>query len=53
MPLPADVHVTQAWRNGNIPASRIAMPAPILSYEDLGLIQGEGWLFRHLDLYVG
>src|ERR687889_1334939 len=29
------------------------MPAPILSYEDLGLIQGEGWLFRHLDLYVG
>ena len=29
------------------------MPAPILSYEDLGLIQGEGWLFRGLDLYVG
>jgi len=29
------------------------MAAPILSYEDLGLIQGEGWLFRHLDLYVG
>jgi ABC transport system ATP-binding/permease protein len=29
------------------------MPAPILSYEDLGLIQGEGWLFRHLDLYIG
>ena len=29
------------------------MPAPILSYEDLGLIQGEGWLFRHLDIYVG
>jgi ATP-binding cassette subfamily F protein uup len=28
------------------------MAAPILSYEDLGLIQGEGWLFRHLDLYV-
>jgi ATP-binding cassette subfamily F protein uup len=27
--------------------------APILSYEDLGLIQGEGWLFRGLDLYVG
>src|SRR3954469_25631386 len=29
------------------------MAAPILSYEDLGLIQGEGWLFRNLDLYVG
>jgi ATP-binding cassette subfamily F protein uup len=31
----------------------LGMAAPILSYEDLGLIQGEGWLFRHLDLYVG
>src|SRR5690242_4713878 len=29
------------------------MPAPVLSYEDLGLIQGEGWLFRELDLYIG
>ena len=29
------------------------MPAPILSYEDLGLIQGEGWLFRHLDIHIG
>ena len=29
------------------------MAAPVLSYEDLGLIQGEGWLFRGLDLYVG
>ena len=29
------------------------MPAPILSYEDLGLIQGEGWLFRGLNLYLG
>src|SRR3982750_1876924 len=29
------------------------MPAPILSYEDLGLIQGEGWLFQELDLYIG
>jgi ATP-binding cassette subfamily F protein uup len=29
------------------------MAAPILSYEGLGLIQGEGWLFRHLDLYIG
>jgi ATP-binding cassette subfamily F protein uup len=29
------------------------MSPPILSYEQLGLIQGEGWLFRGLDLYVG
>src|SRR3982751_2856802 len=29
------------------------MAAPVLSYEDLGLIQGEGWLFRGLDLYIG
>src|SRR5215217_4368554 len=29
------------------------MAVPILSYESLGLIQGEGWLFRGLDLYIG
>jgi len=29
------------------------MAAPILSYEGLGLIQGEGWLFRGLDVYIG
>jgi ABC transport system ATP-binding/permease protein len=29
------------------------MAAPVLSYEKLGLIQGEGWLFRDLDLYIG
>jgi len=29
------------------------MPPPILSYQGLGLIQGEGWLFRGLDVYVG
>src|SRR3982751_4716393 len=28
------------------------MAAPILSYEDLGLVQGEGWLFQELDLYI-
>ena len=28
------------------------MAAPILSYEDLGLIQGSGWLFRNLDVHV-
>jgi len=26
---------------------------PILSFEDLGLVQGEGWLFRHLDIHIG
>jgi ATP-binding cassette subfamily F protein uup len=29
------------------------MAAPILAYEDLGLVQGAGWLFRHLDLFIG
>jgi ATP-binding cassette subfamily F protein uup len=29
------------------------MAPPILSYEDLGLHQGEGWLFRHLDVHIG
>jgi ATP-binding cassette subfamily F protein uup len=29
------------------------MAPPILSYEDLGLIQGEGWLFRNLDICIG
>ncbi|HYU96959.1 MAG TPA: ATP-binding cassette domain-containing protein, partial [Sphingomicrobium sp.] len=29
------------------------MAAPILSYEGLGLVQGEGWLLRGLDLYLG
>src|SRR5690349_2616419 len=28
------------------------MAPPILSFEDLGLVQGEGWLFRHLDVHV-
>jgi len=28
------------------------MAAPILAYEDLGLVQGSGWLFRRLDLYI-
>ena len=26
---------------------------PILSYEDLSLHQGEGWLFRDLDIHIG
>ena len=27
--------------------------APILSWEELSLIQGSGWLFRDLDLHIG
>ena len=27
--------------------------APILGWEELGLIQGSGWLFRDIDLFVG
>jgi ATP-binding cassette subfamily F protein uup len=26
---------------------------PVLSFENLGLVQGEGWLFRGLDVHVG
>jgi ATP-binding cassette subfamily F protein uup len=29
------------------------MSAPVLAYENLGLIQGAGWLFRGLDLHIG
>jgi ATP-binding cassette subfamily F protein uup len=29
------------------------MAAPILAFENLGLIQGSGWLFRGIDLFVG
>jgi ATP-binding cassette subfamily F protein uup len=29
------------------------MAAPLLAYENLGLVQGSGWLFRDLDIYVG
>jgi len=29
------------------------MSAPILAYENLGLVQGNGWLFRNLDLFIG
>ena len=29
------------------------MAAPILAYEDLGIVQGAGWLFRHLDIHIG
>src|SRR3546814_20331374 len=36
-----------------IPPNSRPMLAPILSYEDLGLIKGSGWLFQGLDLYIG
>ncbi|MBL0915896.1 MAG: ATP-binding cassette domain-containing protein [Sphingopyxis sp.] len=29
------------------------MAAPILSYEGLSLVQGSGWLFQDLDIYIG
>jgi ABC transport system ATP-binding/permease protein len=29
------------------------MSAPVLAYENLGLVQGSGWLFRDLDLFIG
>ena len=53
MPVRAGVQATHQWRECHSPANRRPMAAPILSYEGLGLIQGEGWLFRGLDLYVG
>jgi len=28
------------------------MAAPVLAYEGLGLVQGSGWLFRGLDLFI-
>jgi ATP-binding cassette subfamily F protein uup len=29
------------------------MAAPLLSFENLGLIQGSGWLFRGLNIFIG
>ncbi len=29
------------------------MSAPVLSIENIGLVQGNGWLFRGLDLFIG
>ena len=29
------------------------MAAPVLAYENLGLVQGSGWLFRGLDIHIG
>ena len=32
--------------------TRPVMPTPVLAYEDLGLVQGSGWQFRHIDLHL-
>ena len=37
----------------NPPSCTGIMAAPILSYEDLGLIQGAGWLFDELNIHIG
>ncbi|MFS0737338.1 ATP-binding cassette domain-containing protein [Sphingomonas sp. 1P06PA] len=29
------------------------MSAPILSMQDIGLVQGHGWLFKGLDIFIG
>ena len=29
------------------------MAAPVLAYENLGLQQGAGWLFRDLNVFIG
>ena len=29
------------------------MATPVLAYEGLGIVQGSGWLFRDLNLYIG
>ncbi len=29
------------------------MAAPLLSYENLGIVQGSGWLFKGLNIYIG
>ncbi len=29
------------------------MAAPLLAFENLGIVQGNGWLFRGIDIYVG
>ena len=42
----------RALREGNGAAKRQAMAAPILSWEGLGLVQGNGWLFRDLDIHI-
>ena len=45
----ARVHIE---RSALLPPVVWIMAAPILAYEDLGLVQGSGWLFRHIDLHL-
>ena len=42
------------WLARVIPRTYLAaMSAPVLAYENLGLVQGAGWLFRGLDIFIG
>ncbi len=34
-------------------SAKTLMSAPVLSYQNLGLNQGSGWLFRGLDVHIG
>lgn len=36
-----------------LPSCISIMAAPILSYENLGLQQGSGWLFQNLNIHIG
>jgi ATP-binding cassette subfamily F protein uup len=36
-----------------IAASGLLMAAPVLAFENVGLNQGSGWLFRNFDIHVG
>ncbi len=43
-------------RRGDVPGETPYLPrmaAPVLAYESLGLVQGSGWLFRGLDVFIG
>jgi ABC transport system ATP-binding/permease protein len=42
----------RALRGRNAAAKRQGMAAPILSWEGLGLVQGNGWLFQDLDIHI-
>ncbi len=46
------IDASRLWQRAAHATKARRMAAPILAYEDLGLVQGSGWLFRHLDLFV-
>jgi ATP-binding cassette subfamily F protein uup len=50
---PPPRHVRRRVTRGGFVPIWPAMAAPVLAYENLGLVQGHGWLFRGLDLFVG